>query len=155
MQHDPLVVSLRQTPEPQTYAPPVQQLYTPPNQNHGILRNVLTLGLLVFFVATGWYAYRHTALFAGSPEPGSQAAAALEAAAVVEKVGLLIDLPEGEEPTVATVSDPGKLKDQPFFANAKSGDRVLLYTKAHKAYLYDPVRHKLVEVAPFTTDIQP
>lgn len=67
---------------------------------------------------------------------------------LIAEVGELILLPADEAPTVATVSDPEKLKDQPFFANAKAGDKVLIYTKAKKAFLYDPVGHKVVEVAP-------
>ncbi len=71
-----------------------------------------------------------------------------EAEALVAEVGKLIVLPEGETPTVATVSDPERLKDQPFFAKAKAGDKVLLYSTARKAYLYDPIAKKLIEVAP-------
>jgi hypothetical protein len=67
---------------------------------------------------------------------------------IVEQVGELIVLPEGEQPTIATVTDPEKLKDQPFFANAKKGDRVLIYANAKKAILYDPVDNKIIEVAP-------
>lgn len=66
---------------------------------------------------------------------------------VVEKVGKLIDLPQGEVPTLAEVSDAEALKDQPFFANAKNGDQVLLYTVAEKAFLYDPKADMIVEVA--------
>jgi len=65
----------------------------------------------------------------------------------VEKVGKLIDLPKGETPTLAEVSDAGALKDQPFFANAKKGDIVLLYTIAKKAFLYNPEANIIVEVA--------
>lgn len=71
-----------------------------------------------------------------------------EVAAIVAKVGKLIVLPEGETPTVATVTDPEKLKDQAFFANAKSGDKVLIYANAKKAFLYDPVNDKLIDVTP-------
>lgn len=67
---------------------------------------------------------------------------------VVARVSRLIILPEGEDPTVATVSDPEKLKDQPFFAKAKKGDKVLIYTNAKRAILYDPVAEKIIEVAP-------
>lgn len=69
-------------------------------------------------------------------------------AGLVEVVGKLIVLPVGEEPTIATVSDPSKLKDQPFFANAEVGDKVLIYQKAKQAYLYSVSLNKLVEVAP-------
>lgn len=68
--------------------------------------------------------------------------------ALVARVGKLIKLPEGELPTVATVTDLDKLKSQSFFAKAKIGDRVLLYTEAKKAFLYDPVENVIVEVGP-------
>lgn len=67
---------------------------------------------------------------------------------LITTVGKLIDLPTDEEPTIATVSDIEKLKDQPFFAKAKMGDKVLIYTNAKKAILYDPVANKIIEVAP-------
>ena len=68
--------------------------------------------------------------------------------ALVAKVGKLIKLPEGELPIIATITDLGKWKDQPFFANAKLGDKVLLFMKAKKAFLYDPVNNLIVEVGP-------
>ena len=55
---------------------------------------------------------------------------------------------QGEDPTVATVVDPERLRDQPFFANAKQGDKVLIYTNAKKAILYSPESNKIIEVAP-------
>lgn len=67
---------------------------------------------------------------------------------VVEKVGKLMVLPEGETPTLATVADPEKLKDQKFFINAKTGDKVLIYANSQKAILYNPASNKIVEVAP-------
>lgn len=79
-----------------------------------------------------------------SPERDARA----EVEILVAEVGKLIVLPEGETPTIATVSDPERLKDQPFFAKAKAGDKVLLYSTARKAYLYDPSAKKLLEVAP-------
>lgn len=36
---------------------------------------------------------------------------------LVQEVGQLIDLPQDEMPTIATVLDREKLQDQPFFAN--------------------------------------
>lgn len=71
-----------------------------------------------------------------------------ELSEIVEKVGRLIVLPEGETPTLATVSDPEKLRDQTFFARAKTGDKVLIFTNSKKAILYDPIANKIVEVAP-------
>lgn len=74
---------------------------------------------------------------------------------VSEKISKLIVLPTDELPTLATVSDPEKLKDQPFFANAKTGFKVLVYSKAQKAILYDPTTNKIVEVAPINSNSAP
>ncbi len=70
---------------------------------------------------------------------------------VVDQVAVHLVLPEDEAPTVATVSSLEQLAGQPFFVNAKVGDKVLIYTKAKKAILYDPVIDKIVEVAPLST----
>ncbi|MDO8626396.1 MAG: hypothetical protein Q7K39_02985 [Candidatus Magasanikbacteria bacterium] len=69
---------------------------------------------------------------------------------LVAQVGKLIALPEGETPTVATVIEPEKLKEQPFFAKAKAGDKVLIYTNARKAILYSVLENRILEVAPLT-----
>jgi len=66
----------------------------------------------------------------------------------IAAVGKLIMLPEGEEPTVATISDIEKLKDQAFFTHAQNGDKVLIYTTAKKAILYRAETNKIIDVAP-------
>jgi len=63
----------------------------------------------------------------------------------IEEVGKLILLPN-ETPTLATVTDLEKVKDQEFFKNAKGGDKVLIYTNAKKAYLYRPSEKRIIEV---------
>ena len=67
---------------------------------------------------------------------------------LVNAVGKLMVLPANEKPTVATVSDITKLVDQPFFANAQNGDKVLIYTQSKKAILYRESINKIIEVAP-------
>ena len=67
---------------------------------------------------------------------------------IIEVISQLMDLPEGETPTVATVSDKEKLKDQQFFAAAENGDKVLIYSNARKAILYRPSIDRIIEVAP-------
>lgn len=76
---------------------------------------------------------------------GSSAAQA-EIDALTAQVGKLINLPTDEKPTVATVTDASKVKDQPFFKNAKNGDKVLIYQKAQKAILYRPSENRIIEV---------
>lgn len=71
---------------------------------------------------------------------------------LVEKVGKLYDLPQGEVPTIATVSDIAKLSQQEFFKRAQNGDKVLIYTKAKKAILYRPSTNKIIEIGPVNID---
>lgn len=71
-----------------------------------------------------------------------------EAEDLVQQVGKLLILPTNEQPTIATVTDIEKLRAQPFFKNAKTGDKVLIYTNAKKAILYDVLNNKVIEVAP-------
>lgn len=70
---------------------------------------------------------------------------------LIGTVGKLMNLPTGETPTVAAVSDVAAAQKQsPFFANAQNGDKVLLYVKAGEAILYRPSTNKIILVAPLT-----
>ena len=110
-------------------------------------KNLVIIILAVLTVAslgsTG-YLYRQFTALKQNPQKIVQD----EAKALVAKVGELIVLPSGEDPTIATVNDPEKLKAQPFFANTQKGDKVLIYTNAKKAILYRPGTHKIIDVAP-------
>ena len=105
---------------------------------------ILLLILLVASAGSAFYFYQKATALKADPN----AAAQKEATDLVARVGKLIMLPTGETPTIATVSDPSKLKDQAFFAKAQVGDKVLLYQNARRAYLYDPVANRILEVAP-------
>lgn len=74
---------------------------------------------------------------------------------IIEAVGKLMELPQGEQPAIATVSDITKLQDQPFFANAQNGDKVLIYALAKKAILYRPGINKIINVAPVDLNSNP
>lgn len=100
--------------------------------------------LLIASTGSSVYFYRELALVRSDPSiVGRQ-----EAAALVAVVGRVIALPEGEVPTVATVVDPEKLKSQAFFDKAKKGDKILIYSGAKKAFLFDPIANKVIDVAP-------
>lgn len=111
---------------------------------------VVALLFLVLSVAAFHY-YRQYSTLKKNP----QEFARREAKQLVKQLSELIVLPEGEEPTVATVADLEKLQNQPFFAHAKKGDKVVIYSKARKAILYDPAAHKIVEVAPLNIPVNP
>ncbi len=63
-------------------------------------------------------------------------------------VSMFMELPKDEEPTLATVVDREKLRNQSFFNNAENGDKVLIYSIAQKAILYRPSTKKVIEIAP-------
>lgn len=106
---------------------------------------LLVLGVLfVGSSASAAYLFKQVRTLQADPQKQAQ----MDAEALLVKVAGLIVLPTEEKPTIATVSDVEKLKDQPFFANAKAGDKVLIYTQAKKAVLYNPESNKIVEVAP-------
>jgi hypothetical protein len=105
-------------------------------------RNLIVALVILLILTGGGLAYY---MLGG---PNSKAAAQDELKDVVSKVGKLMVLPEGETPTLATVADPEKLRDQKFFTNAKTGDKVLIYANSQKAILYNPSSNKIVEVAP-------
>lgn len=64
---------------------------------------------------------------------------------LIKEVSEIFELPD-EEPTVATVTDPALLADQPFFAKSQTGDIALVYNNARKAILYRPSQKKVIEV---------
>lgn len=112
---------------------------------------VIAIGVILILVLTGigLSLYQQFKLKAQQSDPtNSQKVDQEEVRKLVSEVGKLIDLPTGEDPTVATVTDVTKLQEQPFFAKAKNGDKVLIYSQAKKAILYDPKAKKILDISP-------
>ena len=111
----------------------------------------LVMLLLLSFSTTAFYYYKYQAI---KSNPTSVAEA--EVKKLTNGVGKLIKLPVDELPTVATVEDKDKLKDQPFFADTENGDKILIYTRAKKAIIYRPSSNSIINVGPIviSTDIK-
>ena len=161
MPKEQLVVSLRNpSPAPvSSGTPPPQQ----PRKRSGTRTLFISIVLLAIVGIAGWSfisaeSSTPDTQSGDAPSVGTNAAAAAAGAQsakssdIIAQVGTHIELPQGETPTIATVTDPSKLIDQPFFAKARAGDIVLIYTAAREAYLFDPTQNKLVTVAPITTN---
>ncbi len=73
----------------------------------------------------------------------------------IEAISMHVLLPTGEIPTLATVTDPEKLKSQRFFTHALIGDKMLIYTKAQKVILYRPSIDRVIEMSPLDLDVSP
>lgn len=125
----------------------------------GKYKNLISILVIVALVGMGFAAYSFYKYQQTQKElqtikkgvTGSQGTENSQLTSIVAEVGKLMKLPQGELPTTATISDISKLKEQPFFQNAKNGDILLVYNKAGKAILYDPREKKIVEVAPVGT----
>ncbi len=112
---------------------------------------IVIIVLLVLALVGGYLAYNFYSKYQDlKKNPG--AATQEETKALTDAVGKLIELPKDETPTVATVLDKDKLKDQSFFKNAENGDKVLVFVNAKKAILYRASTNKVIDVAPVFTD---
>ena len=66
---------------------------------------------------------------------------------IIASVAKLVDIPS-DKPTVATITDKDKLKNQAFFASAENGDKILIFASTKKAIIYRPSTNKIVDIAP-------
>jgi len=115
------------------------------NNSKRVLKITSTIFLLTLAVTPAYYFYDKYQE-AQNKLVNPSAAAKDETKELVVRVGKLIELPVGEEPTVATVSDAEKLKGNPFFQTSQNGDKLLIYPNAKKAYLYRPSADKILDV---------
>lgn len=120
-------------------------------ENHPSKRFMLSPILILSVLFVGalavagyfYYQYRHTSSVKDAEEIGN----------LTKEIGKLIVLPDSETPTLATVTDKGKLVDQPFFSKAENGDKVLIYSQSGRAILYRPSLKRIVDVT--TVNIAP
>ncbi|KND49104.1 MAG: hypothetical protein AB200_01580 [Parcubacteria bacterium C7867-005] len=106
-----------------------------------ILINVLLLTSIIFVSLSG-YLYSRVRYLANPAK-----ATEIEIKKIVADVGKLVVLPKDEIPSLATVSEPEKLKNQAFFANSEIGDKVLIYENSKKAILWRPSIKKIIEIS--------
>lgn len=116
---------------------------TKPRTSH---KKILVLAILAFVVVnvigiTGYLISQHGGSLLGNAQQQGTAD-------LVAKVGQLVQLPSGEQPTIATVSDVTQLQGQPLFKQAENGDKVLIYAQAKKAILYRPSTGKVIDIGP-------
>ncbi len=111
----------------------------------------MVLSIMIALVASSVYFFLKYKGVSEELKKKSEGADKTEVLAVLEKVSKLIEIPTDEEPTLATVTDKEKLKEQKFFAKAENEDKVIIFVKAQKAILYRPSWNKIIEVARIDT----
>jgi hypothetical protein len=113
-------------------------------------KQLTVLGLMLLLLIGGiWFAYEFDqARQEVRRLSNAQANQVDEATQVKNEVAKLVQIPSGETPTLATVTNAAKLQNQAFFRNAENGDKVLIFTNAKEAVLYRPSINKVIEIAP-------
>lgn len=120
-----------------------------PKQNRALSAIIVLAVLLALSVAiAGYFYYQYTHSAPANSE-------ADEVASLTKTLGAMMELPEGEAPTLATVTDREKLAEQPFFQKAENGDKVLIYTNSGRAILYRPSTGKIVDVTTVNVNTPP
>lgn len=109
---------------------------------------IISIYVIVFLILAGTPSFYFYQKYQALKQQAVIGANKDEVIELVAKVARHILLPEGEMPTVMSVTDKEKLSGQAFFIHAKNGDKVLVYTEAKKAFLYDPIADKILEVGP-------
>ena len=109
----------------------------------GLIIRILIGLAFVLLAGAATYFYLQTVQLSKNPKD----VADQQLKETVAKVSRLIILPPNETPTLASVSDPRLLKNQPFFDKAQKGDQVLIYSTAKQAILYRPSENVIVNVA--------
>ena len=118
------------------------------------LKRHKAFGMGMSFVLAGigsiglYYHITHQKLPAKPLQFSQEQLAQHKVSSVVDLVGKQIKLPEDEQPVVATVSDREKLQTQQFFKEALNGDKILIYRKNKKAFLYRPSSDRVIAQAP-------
>jgi hypothetical protein len=100
-------------------------------QGRSLLVVVLAVLLVLAVAVAGYFYYQYKYVLPAKSETD-------EINSLTKIVGSMIELPEGETPTLATVTDKEKLAEQPFFQRAENGDKVLIYANTGRAILYRP-----------------
>jgi hypothetical protein len=105
--------------------------------------------LLAIFIVCSVYFWLQLSKYNNSNQNNPNA----EITSLVEKVGKIVLLPEGDLPQIATINDLKNLVGHPFFMNAKVGDKVLIYSKDKKVIMYRPSTNMIIEVTSLNVDI--
>lgn len=120
------------------------------HHNHPVASTLIAV-LIVGILAGGGYAgFRYYQHYTSPDEAFKREAKAYETnyKEMMSEADKQVDLPKDEIPVMAAVSDENAVRNQEFFQDAKNGDRIILYKKNKKAFLYRPSTKKVIAQAP-------
>lgn len=112
-----------------------------------VLGTTMIVVIVSSLAAAGYFYYQYRNVKMTKNVPAQEQS---ELDQLTAKISQFLELPQGEAPVLATVSDKSKLGNQTFFAKAENGDKILIYNKAGQAILYRPSSGKIINVAQAT-----
>jgi hypothetical protein len=110
---------------------------------------IFFIGLALFFAGTTVYFYNKLQ----STQPSKTVLAEKtkqNPLSILDTIGQFMELPKGEDPVIATVTDPARLQDQQFFGKAQKGDKVIIFPKSNLVILFRPSTNKIIQAGPGT-----
>lgn len=109
-----------------------------PKKKSKLIISLFVAMMLLIMVGSGSVAYYFYSKY--------KTVSSVEKEDIITKIGKFVELPQDENPTLATVTDVEKIKGQPFFAKAQDGDKVVFYANAAQAILFRPSTGKIVNM---------
>lgn len=116
-------------------------------------KHLLLILLLIVSVAVGFFLYDYVTLKVNLNDPeylndlqGKHNSTTSRS--ILEKLSVIMVLPDESNPTIATIKDLNKLKasNPEFYKNAQNNDSLILYSTI--AIIYRPEENKIISVAP-------
>jgi len=121
--------------------------------NKKIFYLVISITLIMIIVSTIMGFKIITDLNAQKKDSAPLGTATAGDAGLVEQVGRHLVLPY-EQPKIVTIANVEDLKkSQPFFNQAKNGDKLLVYS--NRVILYNPELDKIIDIAAIRIDVSP
>lgn len=121
------------------------------NKSRKSFMKFINLVLLVSVIFLGYLYYQKKNELQFIKDPRAQAELAKkEAEEIVKKLEKIVVLPATDElPELLTINDATlAIKEQPNLEGVVNGDKILLYAKVGKAYIYSPSRNIIVNILP-------
>lgn len=149
----PTSAEIVQTAEPIAAMATPQAVFTQPNTNaRGITltpKMVALIGvtILVVFLFTIGIVRKGNSKNGATGTLGASTSNITEADRYYQEVSKYVELPVGELPTVANISDADKVKaENAVLGDIKNGDKMMFFTKSRKVVVYRPSTKKVVVV---------
>lgn len=111
-----------------------------------VLRTIVVLLFIATLAGNGYFYAKYKNTRDNDPN--------IQTERIVNTLKKSVDVPD-ETPSVLTVVDKSKLKDNQIAEKAENGDKILLFQKSGKVYIYRPSSDKLINILNISSNTQP